>query len=312
MNLTNHLEKINTLQDQVRDNQTLRDELAQLREQMEASRQEVDQYMRRQYDDDDDDDTQSVATLMDSEEASERVQRKRRPETHVDLVNRIQDLSTEVAEAVQATKSIQSQHSEAMASVRQLTLRIGELEEGIASRVADEVNQAEKRWEVWKAQFEDGWRRERETWEAERERLRGVVREWEESSRRGQDEVEERELNESTSGDDMDDPPNPLSRSNGRKARRRRPSHRVASANRALKAIAGDETGTTTPKAEPLPLNILEKIPRTSRRHGLPVDDKQDDSSESGRESGDTLKESENVVSSGRGRDLAGPLQVSG
>ncbi|KAK8847602.1 hypothetical protein IAR55_005461 [Kwoniella newhampshirensis] len=126
-------------------------------------------------------------------------------EQNAELVARIQTLSSEITEAVQLSKTLQEQHEEAMSAVKLLTEKVGALEIGMASKVAEEVTKVEQRWESWRVRFEEGWKRERETWEVERERLRGVVREWEEASRRAHEEEEERELNERLSGDDFVD-----------------------------------------------------------------------------------------------------------
>ncbi|WWD21686.1 hypothetical protein CI109_106172 [Kwoniella shandongensis] len=125
-------------------------------------------------------------------------------EQNAELVARIQTLSSEISEAVQVSKTLQEQHEEAMSAVKLLTEKVGALETGMASKVAEEVTKVEQRWESWRVKFEEGWKRERETWEVERERLRGVVREWEEASRRAHEEEEERELNERLSGDDLE------------------------------------------------------------------------------------------------------------
>ncbi|WRT64575.1 uncharacterized protein IL334_001507 [Kwoniella shivajii] len=124
---------------------------------------------------------------------------------NAELVGRITALSAEISEAVQLSQTLQSQHSEAMSAVKLLTERVGALETGIASKVAEEVEKAELKWENWRVKFEEGWKKERESWDAERERLRGVVREWEEASRRAHEEEEERELNESLSEDELEE-----------------------------------------------------------------------------------------------------------
>ena len=329
--------------------------------------------------DDDDDDSKSIATLMDSEDAEERVRLRRKSanghgsrskspatdngavkdsedSTHSELTARIDALSSEINEALQLSQNLQAQHAEAMSAVRVLTQRIGDLENGIANKVSEEVTKAEQRWEMWRMKFEDGWRKERESWDAERERLRGVVREWEEASRRGREEVEERELNESLSGGELEDEGDEGSDSeeedeedasvlslgqdwkqdsalelpNGlkslspsrRTSRRRRPSHRTTLAVRALKNLT-EETGSSTPKAETQSLARLSKAQRPSRakrsatvkgsglgtKAGTGVGgelSKNDNSSESGRESGDTLRESDKSSSSGGGQSRKG------
>ena len=380
--LSTHLDKIQQLEGQLKGHDSLKDELAILRDQMENSHREMELFLSssrgRQLArdvDDEDDDTRSVITLMDNEDAEARVRQRRSNEgddeiyegslasagtdlvssnaliaprdeiinSKDDLTLRIQSLSAEVAEAVQVSRNLQTQHSDAMAAVRQLTQRVGSLEDGMATKVAEEVNKAEKRWESWRVKFEDGWKREREIWEAERERLRGVVREWEEASRRGHEEVEDRELNERLDEDDYKDeeasslPGEPdgvdvgsawkeedaLSRAgkhplgSTRRARRRRPSHRTTLAVRALRSVA-ENPGTTTPKADagelessPSELASNRSVSKDSRKSGgkrrgsakaesarsnLNGPYKPDrESSESGRDSGDTLKEEKGV-----------------
>ncbi len=332
-----------------------------MRESMEESKREMDLYLAgsrgrqmgrgmEEDEDDEEDDARSVATMVDSDETEARVRERRRedwdperprtpeptmngngddehdspreePKENAELVSRIQTLSSEIVDAVQVSRTLQTQHGEAMSAVRLLTERVGMLENGMASRVAE----AEHRWEVWRAKFEDGWKKERESWEAERERLRGVVREWEEASRRAHEEEEERELNERLSEDEfvdeeeeeVDEVPEDaeegeiLTLANGwkdsvrpRKPRRRRPSHKATLAIRALKSAAGgfgEAGGSSTPKAEDdvprLGLRSTKRFEHTERelaRSGSASTFKggKEESSESGKESGDTLKES--------------------
>ena len=304
------------------------------------------------------------------------------------LDSRIQNLTSEVAEAVAVSRTLQTQHEEAMSAVKLLTERVGVLETGIQSRVAEEVSRSEQKWETWRVKFEEGWRKERESWNAERERLRGVVREWEEASRRAHEEDEERELNESLSEDELIDedvedgearegellsleglewqasssglrPRRSSSSSESgsgsgsmRKAnRRRRPSNRAALAVSALQGVVGDmaEPGSTTPRAPlnplegntddsasppagPLVSRIREKA-RAGRNRGSMLarttssgtfksrlkKGAEKDSSESGKESQDTLKESDESGSGasvgrrkkGRAGENQGGIQVS-
>ncbi|OCF77160.1 hypothetical protein I204_02872 [Kwoniella mangroviensis CBS 8886] len=282
--LGSQLEKIRLLEGQLKEHESVKSEISLMREQMEESKREMDLLLasggnilnggshgrgrpltrRNDDDDDDDDDARSVMTLMDNEEAEQRVRDRRRadregpesrrdrdrngierprtpeptnlngdaesddddetsqpngiaattsgstPETEIiqqnaELVGKIAILSAEIQEAVTISQTLRSQHTEAMSAVKLLTERVGALETGMASKVAEEVEKAEQRWEVWKVKFEEGWKKERESWDHERERLRGVVREWEEASRRAHEEEEERELNESLSKDELDD-----------------------------------------------------------------------------------------------------------
>ncbi|OCF44842.1 hypothetical protein I317_01331 [Kwoniella heveanensis CBS 569] len=350
--LGSQLEKIRLLEGQLKEHETIKHELSSMREQMEESKREMElllaghrgRQMGRRIqddDDDDDDDARSVMTLMDSEDAEQRVRERRkaereggderrshrqpdRPRTpepsnlngdpesdeedsltsasregsqhaqvngdvgsspsrvseiekqNAELVLRIQTLSAEIAEAVLLSKTLQSQHSEAMSAVKILTEKVGTLEDGIAGKIAEEMSKAEQKWDSWRLKFEEGWKKERESWDAERERLRGVVREWEEASRRAHEEEEDRELNESLSEDEQDDedeedededddddvqngagPDGVLSidgweegaESSGRvsispsrKPRRRRPSQKAILAVKALKSLAVDDT----------------------------------------------------------------------
>jgi hypothetical protein len=342
------------------------------------------QFSRRIDDDDDaDDDDQSVVTLMDDEDAEERVRERRRleresrrtdrPSTpepghlngdaqvipllssaahgtvgpNAELVARIQALSTEISEAVALSRTLQTQHNEAMTAVKLLTERVGELESGIASKVTEEVTKAEQRWNTWRINLEEGWKRERESWEAERERLRGVVRDWEEASRRAHEEEEDRELNERLSEDELVDEeededagdaapdgwdkdvldiPNGLalspSRLNG-KPRRRRPSSRAILAVKALKGVT-DEAGASTPKQGPQAFD--EGRPRrtaTSRAKRAAKSDNalarsgsastfngDKESSESGKESGDTLRDKDLAKKVKRERQRSPVIEV--
>ncbi|WWC86694.1 uncharacterized protein L201_001571 [Kwoniella dendrophila CBS 6074] len=289
--LGSQLEKIRMLEGQLKEHESIKNEISTMREQMEESKREMDlllasggniigggshgrgrQLTRRSEDDeDDDDDARSVMTLMDNEESEQRVRDRRRAERdgpdsrrdrdrsvidrpktpeptdpdgnadaeededksksknnqpngiastvssstttsreneiieqNTELVNKISILSTEIQEAVSLSSTLQTQHSEAMLAVKSLTEKVGELENGIENKIANEVEKVEKKWEFWKLKFEEGWKKEKETWDQERERLKSVVREWEEASRRAHEEEEERELNQSLSEDELD------------------------------------------------------------------------------------------------------------
>lgn len=124
------------------------------------------------------------------------------------LSARLDALSTELEQALEVSRALQSQHAEATSTVKVLEERVQSLEKDMARRVTEVSGAgkaAEDRWEAWKNRFEEGWRKEKEGWELERERLRGVVREWEEASRRAQEEEEERSMNKRISGDDTVD-----------------------------------------------------------------------------------------------------------
>jgi hypothetical protein len=312
--LAQHLDKIRDLEGQVHGHEATRHEVSQVKEQMEETKREMDLLLastrgrqRRVWDEDDDDDAKSVATVMPEEDD--------RPDLaaqNAALTAKVESMSAEIADVIQLSKSLQAQHGEAMSAVQALTERIGALETGFTSRVAEEVSKTEQKWESWRTKFEETHKKDREGWESERERLRGVVRDWEEASRRAHEEEEERELNEELSGDEgevsmgwkgVDDetPTFPTSR----KGRRRRPSHRAALAIDALKAVA-DGQGTSTPKQTLQDLDIVRGGPRTKaskmRKTDLPRtgsastirDDK--DSSDSGKSSaGGTINDEQEL-----------------
>ncbi|TXT05583.1 uncharacterized protein COLE_06903 [Cutaneotrichosporon oleaginosum] len=350
-----HLERIRQLEGQIQHQDALQLEIASVRKQMDDSRREMEQLLAASrasqngshYDDDDDDDARSVATVTPDDDVEEH--RASRPNGSAskgqdDLASRIQALTTEMSDALQLSKTLQAQHGEAMAAVKQLTQRVGILESDIADRVSAATVQAEERWAAWRSQFEEKWKKERESWESERERLRGVVREWEEASRRAVEEEEEREMNEQLSGDELVDeededvqqdveegellavhnrwqsPRSPTTDSLNldevapslAKPRRRRPSTKTALAMRSLRAVANNSGGASTPKggAETPPAtkkgrrepssDALRRVKggrgRSNSRPASPNVLNEKESSESGRESADTLRgEKENV-----------------
>lgn len=370
--LSSHLDRIRQLEGQLQQQDALKHDIATIREQMEASKLEVEALLvsatrhnsrnQRAIDDeydDDDDDARSVATVvpdddghLDGDKASNGTKGARKtaatttgePSASSDeLAARIQSLTSDMAEAVQLSRSLHAQHTEAMAAVKHLTDRVGDLENGIADRVAAAVVQAEGRWEAWRSKFEERWSKERDGWEAERERLRGIVRDWEEASRRAVEEDEDREMNQHLSEDELVDEeeeeeigqddieagelltihnrwPNGRTLESGEQAldigetaplrspgkpRRRRPSTKTSLAVRGLRSVAS-VAGASTPKAPeidsppsdapPRPRQLrggaLSRVKKLSGRDKFrsssPGVDKE--SSESGRESADTLR----------------------
>lgn len=340
--LSGHLEKIRLLEDQVQENEATRQEVSLVRSQMEETKKEMDLLLanarRRQRrswsdgDDDDeeddhdisvdDDDARSVATVTASDYSPDLVTNRRKKidkaallAQNADLTAKVERMTAEMTDIVELSKSLKVQHGEAMSAVETLAARLGSLETGYASRVAEEVGKTESRWEQWRSHFEETHKRDRETWEAERERLRGVVREWEEASRRAHEEEEERELNEELSGDEPDtlvhietdvwkgEEEVPRGTRSSKRSRRRRPSQRAALAIDALKAVA-DGQGTATPKQTEqvgdtrlrrrdgprahTPKTTLTDLTRSGSTSTLKGDK---ESSESGKESGDTIQE---------------------
>ncbi|KAJ9127251.1 hypothetical protein QFC24_001489 [Naganishia onofrii] len=121
---------------------------------------------------------------------------------------RLDALSSELEQALALSRTLQTQHAEATSTVKVLEERVQSLEKDMARQVVEGRNAgktAEDKWEAWRSRFEEGWRKEKEGWELERERLRGVVREWEEASRRAQEEEEERLMNSRIKGEDSVD-----------------------------------------------------------------------------------------------------------
>lgn len=283
--LNGQTDKILHLESQVKSHDSLLDEIAHVKE--ELANQTRGRSLVR---DRDDDDARSVHTVMEDEEAEERVRERRRQaasieEENAKLAAQVQSLSAEVAEAVRQSQTWQAQHSDAMDAVRLLTERVGALEVGIASRIAEEVSKTETRWQSWRATLEDGWKKEKESWDKERERLRSVVRDWEEASRRAHEEEEERELNDrlsSGSGSDGETEPPPPRR------RRRRPSSRTSLAVRALRNVA-DDAGSSAAKQtlDSAPQRLRSTV--TARRGSASTLKRRPSSSES--DSGDTLSE---------------------
>lgn len=341
--VTTHLDRLRQLEGQIQQQEALKQEIATVRQQMEDSKREMELLLSaphptaigrdfRSHYEDDDDDARSVATVVPDDDRPEPNGSVAKEEKAViptanghsdELAARIQTLTAEMAEALQLSRTLQAQHGEAMAAVKILTERVGNLETDIADRVSTAVVKAEERWEAWRNQIEEKWRKERDGWEAERERLRGVVREWEEASRRAVEEDEEREMNEQLSneddiGDEDEDeaeaeveasellvnhwPEKPVELEEivPRPKRRRRPSSKTHLAMRSLRSVA---EGSSTPtldapagkKSRELSRDALSRVKGRTRRLGG-LTEKKSESSESGRESADTLRGEKNGV----------------
>lgn len=125
------------------------------------------------------------------------------------LTARLDSIMAELDQALELSKGLQRQHAEATATVKTLEKQVVALEKDMATKVADTAGKfskaAEDRWENWRVKFEEGWRKEKEGWDQERARLKGVVREWEEASRRAQEEEEERMMNGRLSSESEED-----------------------------------------------------------------------------------------------------------
>lgn len=354
-----HLDRIRQLENQLQQQESLKQELSLVRREMEDSKMEMEVLLatsrrmgsngrRYDIDEDDDDDARSVATIVpddehnassDPEAALPASEDADTTSPSIDLAPRLQSLTSEMEEALQLSRSLQAQHTEAMSTIKLLTERLDALEIGIAERVTAAVERAEERWETWRIKFEERGKKERDGWEAERERLRGVVREWEEASRRAAEEEEEREMNEPLSDDELADEEEDIGQEEveagellavrehwpssldaaetetearelsppraSAKPRRRRPSTKTALAMRGLRSVANAE-GSSTPKGGAEAISDVAPRPRELRRDALhrakrlsgrdkfrassPNSSIDKESSESGRESADTLR----------------------
>lgn len=231
--LNSHIERIRQLETSLEQHQTIRYEISEMREQVHQSQREIEQLRQ--------DDNQSVTTVTDNRTKEELLKENSK------LVDQVHSLSGKVTEALAMSQTLQQQHGEAMASLQLLTERVGTLESGIAKRIAEAVSENDQKWESVRTEMQDGWRKDRESWDAERERMQGVVRDWEEASKR--------EASEST---DSDKPK--------RKPRRRRKANLAAQALREM----ADGTATPTlatmhlePKSQRVPIQAESESPGT-------------------------------------------------
>ncbi|GJN94006.1 hypothetical protein Rhopal_007069-T1 [Rhodotorula paludigena] len=101
-------------------------------------------------------------------------------EQNAKLVARLEALTVSLDEATQLGAQLRTQHAQASETIKALEERVHSLEEAVDRRVAEAEGRVEQRWETWRAQWEKSWRSEREGWEQERDKLRELVRDWEE------------------------------------------------------------------------------------------------------------------------------------
>ncbi|GAA6062957.1 hypothetical protein JCM10212_005347 [Sporobolomyces blumeae] len=105
-------------------------------------------------------------------------------EQNAALTARLDALSAELDEAIQLGRTLQAQHSEAYATIKVLEDKIASLETTVEDKVVAAqsrvMKECEDKWKSWKAVFEEGWNNEKQGWLEERDKLRQVVREWEE------------------------------------------------------------------------------------------------------------------------------------
>ena len=99
------------------------------------------------------------------------------------LSNRLEKLSSELDEAIKLGQALRTQHAEATETIRTLESRITGLEKAVEVNVAEAEGrirvESEERWHGWRESFEASAKKDRLDWEAEREKLMQVVREWE-------------------------------------------------------------------------------------------------------------------------------------
>ena len=99
------------------------------------------------------------------------------------LSSRLEKLSSELDEAIRLSQALRTQHAEATETIRTLESRITGLEKAVEVNVAEAEGrirvESEERWHGWRESFEASAKKDRLDWEAEREKLMMVVREWE-------------------------------------------------------------------------------------------------------------------------------------
>ena len=87
------------------------------------------------------------------------------------LTARLEELSSQLEQALELSRNLQTQHTQVTDTVKQLEARVQTLEQ----------ERATARWAEWKAEMEEGWRKERESWASEREELHKLVKAWDEA-----------------------------------------------------------------------------------------------------------------------------------
>ncbi|GAA5931210.1 uncharacterized protein JCM15063_002577 [Sporobolomyces koalae] len=146
-------------------------------------------------------------------------------EQNVALHARLDALSAELDEAIQLGRSLQTQHSEAAATIKLLEHKIATLETTVEARVeaaqSKVMRECEERWKGWRDVFEEGWKREKEGWREEREKLWQVVKEWEDKKK--QQQQQQRNVENDDSEDDEDEDADEQERN-----RENRPAHEGA------------------------------------------------------------------------------------
>jgi hypothetical protein len=166
--------------------------------------------LEREEEEEDDDDAASVASMdtvmdnnvvgrkgrarsasmreMDKAEEEERrtadLERERHlVEQNQRLAERLEALSVELDEATKLGQTLKAQHADAATTIKTLEACVVGLEKAVEGRVKEvegRVSAEAERWMGWRVEFEMGWKKERESWEVEREKLMRVVRDWEE------------------------------------------------------------------------------------------------------------------------------------
>lgn len=113
-------------------------------------------------------------------------------EQNARLSTRLEKLSSELDEAIKLGQSLRTQHAEASETIRTLESRISGLEKAVEVNVAEAEGrirvESEARWAGWRETFEASAKKDRLDWEAEREKLMEVVREWDASRNSSENE----------------------------------------------------------------------------------------------------------------------------
>ncbi|PWZ00025.1 hypothetical protein BCV70DRAFT_161393 [Testicularia cyperi] len=163
------------------------------------------------------------ASKLDDVDGSHRLQQELQQQRDEELraqnaalSSRLEELASQLEQALALSRGLQSQHTQVTDTVRTLEERVQMLEKEVEQKAtlmpatisrdtADSTNSSnadltgddssrgilesiEGRWTEFRNDFEDSWRKEREGLQSEREELRKVVQAWDEANRRMEEE----------------------------------------------------------------------------------------------------------------------------
>lgn len=193
---------------------------------------------------DDDDDARSMSSIDTVRDGPPRDRLGRVPTTreglqaqNMQLSTRLDNLSSELEQALLLSATLRTQHAQASSTIAGLESKIAGLESAVEQsqeRAEEREAASELKWEGWRTAFEQSWRQERSDWGVEREKLLRVVREW--------DELRVGEPDEDVALE-MEADEEPLVQAGRKKTRRRRRSghSRLSKATRELLGSASDD-----------------------------------------------------------------------